>query len=222
MTSIVSSDNTVLSILENQNRISVEIHEGLKKESYIFSDGAKPDLVVFDCDYTLWPFDCDKDIRAPYIICENGIILDHMFRKSNPYKDVISIVEGLVDADIPIAYASRNPSNYQVEELLKSILINPKTKPHIRNMWDVLQSRSFFHAYSSNGSGPGKTKHFQAIHNATGISYNKMIFFDDLPDNINHARLIGITSVLVTQKNGLTWRDINNGFNAWRSYNGST
>jgi magnesium-dependent phosphatase 1 len=222
MTSIVSSDNTVLSILQNQNRIALEILEGLKTESSLFSDGVKPDLVVFDCDYTLWPFDCDKDIRGPYIIHENGFIMDYMYRNANPYKDVISIVEGLVDADIPIAYASRNPSNYQIEQLLKSIRINPKTKPHIRNMWDVLKSHSFFHAYSSHGGGPGKTKHFQAIQNATGISYKKMIFFDDLPENIQHARLLGITSVLVTQKNGLTWQDINNGFNAWRSYNEST
>jgi HAD superfamily hydrolase (TIGR01509 family) len=84
-------------------------------------------------------------------------------------------------------------------------------------MWDVLPSRSFFHAYSSDGISKGKTKHFQAIQEATNIPLNKMIFFDDLPENIQYARLLGITSVILTQKNGLTWRDLYNGFNAWRS-----
>lgn len=223
MISIIRSDNTVLSILQNQNRMCVEFQEVKTKDS-IFTDGIKPDLVVFDCDYTLWPFDCDKDVRSPYIIHENGMITDYMYRKSNPYSDVISIIEGLVDADIPIAYASRNPSEYQIEQLLRSIRINPKAenKKHIQNMWDVLPSRLFFHAYSSHGSGPGKTKHFEAIKKATGISYNKMIFFDDLPENIYNARILGVTSILLTQKNGLTWRDINNGFNTWRSPSIST
>ena len=39
----------------------------------------------------------------------------------------------------------------------------------------------------------------------------------DLPENIKYARSIEITSVILG-KNGLTWRDINNGFVAWRSY----
>jgi magnesium-dependent phosphatase 1 len=219
MTSIISSDNTVLSILQKQNYICVEIEEGRKTEESIFTDGIKPELVIFDCDYTLWPFDCDKDVRAPYTIHENGLITDYMHRKSNPYPNVISIIEGLVDADIPIAYASRNPSEFQIEQLLKAIRIKPKNenKKHIQNMWDVIQSDSFFHAYSSYGGSSGKTKHFTAIQKETGISYSKMIFFDDLPENIWNARLLGITSVVVTQKNGLTWKDINVGFNAWRS-----
>lgn len=210
----ISSVNTVLSLLQTQNRISVEIQEGLKTESSIFSDGAKPDLVVFDCDYTLWPFDCDKDVRAPFYIDSNGLIRDYKNNSSNPYKDVVSIIEGLVDADIPIAYASRNPSIFHLEQLLRSIRINPKTKPHIQNMWDVLPSTSYFHAYSSNGSGTGKTMHFNAIQKATGISFKKMIFFDDLPENIYNARLLGITSMLL--KTGLNWQDIYIAFNSWR------
>jgi magnesium-dependent phosphatase 1 len=219
MLSVLNCDNTILSLLREQNHACLEYHYGRRNENSIFSDGEKPDLIVFDCDYTLWPFDCHKNVEAPFW-ADGNTIRDRYYRKSDPYKDVVSIIEGLVDANIPIAYASRNPSQYQIEQLLRTIPINPKSesKKHIRTMWDVLPSRSFFHAYSSDGGSQGKAKHFQAIKEATGIPFSKMIFFDDLPENIQYARPLGITSVILEKKNGLTWRDINTGFNAWRSY----
>jgi magnesium-dependent phosphatase 1 len=219
MLSVLRVNDTILSLLQQQNHASIEFNNGLRNENSIFSDGEKPGLVVFDCDYTIWPFDCHKNVEEPFWMDAHGMIKDRFYRNSNPYKDVVSIIEGLIDADIPIAYASRNPSQYQIEQLLRAIPINPKSesKKHIRNMWELLPSKSFFHAYSSDGGGQGKTKHFQTIKELTGIPFNKMIFFDDLPENIQCARPLGITSVILG-KSGLTWRDINTGFNAWRSY----
>ena len=196
-----------------------EIQEIQKVEEWTsLFDGTNPKLAVFDLDFTIWPFDCDKDVLAPFSVDFFGGVYDRYGRTSNSYCDVPSIIAALVDAGIPIAYASRNPSAHHIESLLRLIAICPKTKPHIKTLWDALPSRAFFHAYSSAGYGRGKARHFAAIHAATGISYKDMVFFDDLPENIVHAQAQGITSVLVNRR-GLTWEAMTQGIHSWRQNN---
>jgi HAD superfamily phosphatase (TIGR01681 family) len=180
-----------------------------------------PKLVVFDFDYTLVPFDCEKDRVAPFVPIEDynrmlvpsdlarlapftpidEYILDCYGRPANPYQDVPAILGYLVDEGIPFAIASRNPSAHSIEALLRVILV--PTKHGIRSAWDCLPSRDYFQAYSS-GLTNGKERHFAAIRKASNILYADMLFFDDLYENIKYAERQGITSVQVT--GGLTWK----------------
>jgi len=178
-------------------------------------NGPNPKLAVFDLDFTIWPFDCDKDVLPPFSSDFFGGVRDRYQRASNPYFDVPQIIAALVDANIPIAYASRNPSAHHIESLLRLIAICPKTKPHIKTLWDALPSREFFHAYSSSGYGRGKMRHFMAIQDASGIAFNDMVFFDDLPENVAHAHTIGVTSIIVGRR-GLTWDAMARGIDSWR------
>jgi magnesium-dependent phosphatase 1 len=182
----------------------------------LLAGGEKPALVVLDADYTIWPFDCDKNVVAPFSASPYGGVYDGFGRPANPFNDVPAIVGALVDAGIPIAIASRNPSAGPVSELLKAIRISPTTKPEVTNLWAALPSPLYFHAYSSGGYGKGKDRHFATLHELTGIAYKDMLFFDDFTENTRAATAMGITSVLMG-KRGLTVEAFEAGLAKWRA-----
>jgi magnesium-dependent phosphatase 1 len=173
--------------------------------------GKNPSLVVFDLDFTIWPFDCDKDVIAPFIPCGAGVV-DSRFCRADPYPNVQEIIATLVDAGIPIAYASRNPSAASIQSLLSAITI-PSEKE--MTLWSALPSSDYFHAYSSCGR-KGKSLHFEAIKKASGVEYSDMLFFDDLIENIESARQQGIPSMYLSYKRGLSWQSFLEGLAMWR------
>lgn len=184
----------------------------------LLQGGKRPGLVVFDADYTLWPFDCDKDVIAPFYSEPPDPCgpYDRFGRLAAPYEAVPLIVAALVDADVPIAVASRNPSAGPVSQLLRAIDISPSIRTHTTNLLDALPSPLHFHAYSSGAHGKGKDRHFTALLEQTGVAFKDMLFFDDLPENIAAARAMGITSVLIV-KDGLTIAAFTNGLAEWRA-----
>lgn len=182
----------------------------------LLAGGEKPALVVLDADYTIWPFDCDKNVVAPFSASPYGGVYDGFGRPANPFSDVPAIVGALVDAGIPIAIASRNPSAGPVSELLRAISIRPTNKVDVTNMWEAMPSPLYFHAYSSGGYGKGKDRHFVALKALTGIAFKDMVFFDDVPENITAAKAMGITALLVTMAKGLTVEAFTQGITEWR------
>jgi magnesium-dependent phosphatase 1 len=154
-----------------------------------------PDLVVFDLDFTVWPFDCHKERHMPFTVAEQKIV-DACGRDASPYPDIPGIITELVERGIPVAYASRNPSVDQLEALLRAIAIAPKNRPDINNLWDVLPSQDYIQAYSS-GLSRAKTKHFTALQRITGVPYSKMLFFDDDRTNITTAAAQGVIAISV-------------------------
>jgi magnesium-dependent phosphatase-1 len=156
---------------------------------------AKQPLLVFDCDYTLWPFDCDKEVIAPFH-AHAGNIIDAYWRPANPFPEVSAVFEYILEHDIPFAIASRNQSAPSIRQLLQAIKIKNT------NIWNMLPG-GWFHAYSSGGM-KGKTLHFMNISQATGRPLSDMLFFDDLLENIKVASRLGVTSVHVSHLTGLT------------------
>lgn len=179
-------------------------------------NGRKPSIIVFDCDWTLYPYDCDKDRIAPFHTNYYGLV-DVWGQRSEPYPDVPHILGAIVDAEIPVAFLSRNPSADALENLLRNIpLFSEKRGP--LSLWDAMPSRDYFQAYSARsagGHGKGKDRHFAALRAATGIHFNYMVFFDDMKDNIEAAAAQGTTSVLLG-KPGLTWPAFIGGIAGWR------
>jgi len=169
-------------------------------------------LLVFDLDHTLWPFDCDKDVISPFSSIPYVGTIDRFERYAEPFKDVRKIFEELAEAGKKVAIASRNPSQGTCEELLRAIKISPHSKKDITCLWDLV-GPGLFHAYSSNGR-PGKTRHFEAIKEASGVNYGNMIFFDDLQENIAYAATSGVVANYV--KKGLTQEAFKNGIELWR------
>jgi magnesium-dependent phosphatase-1 len=173
-----------------------------------------PSILVFDCDWTLYPYDCDKDRVAPFSRTPWGEIRDAYYRPSDPYNSVPAIFGAIADSGIPVAFLSRNSSSHQVRNLLSTIPCKAKTSLTPKTLWDTMPSHDYFHAYSSANT-PGKTRHFTALKAITGVEFGSMLFFDDLPDNIKVAQRQGTTSVLLN--NGLTLEAFLSGLEAWRS-----
>ena len=157
-------------------------------------------LLVFDCDYTLWPFDCDKDVVAPFYPHVAGGIIDRSWRPANPFPEVRAVFEYIVEHKMSFAIASRNPSAASIAQLLSCIMI--PVDGGYKSVWSMLPA-GCFHAYSSGGT-KAKTKHFKRISKATGRPLTEMVFFDDVPDNIETAASQGVTCVQVDQRTGLT------------------
>jgi len=162
--------------------------------------GILSELVVFDLDFTVWPFDCHKDRAMPFTRNETNVH-DYKGRIANCYPDIPTIIGLLVDNNIPIAFASRNPSRDHIIELLKISEI--QTKKGTMNLWNILPNPNYLQAYSSGFYGYAKNHHFNRLNIITGIDFNKMLFFDDLPENIDQAKTKGITSILLG-KSGVT------------------
>jgi hypothetical protein len=179
-----------------------------------------PALLVFDCDWTLYPYDCDKDRVAPFRnYPPGGEIYDAYFRVSDPYTSVPAIFGAIADAGIPVAFLSRNPSSSQLRNLLSTIPCQTKISPTPKTLWDTMPSPHYFHAYSSGGFSKGKDRHFAAVKNVCGIDFSNMLFFDDMPDNIEAAAKQGTTSVHLKNRKGLTVEAFLCGLNGWRTRN---
>jgi magnesium-dependent phosphatase-1 len=179
--------------------------------------GPTPQLLVFDCDWTLYPYDCDKDRQAPFYYIDSDTLCDRHWRRSNPYPDVPGIFGAIADLGIPVAFLSRNPSDVQLKNLLSTIRCHTKTSIKQKTLWDTMPYSSYFHAYSSGTIGKGKDRHFGALKILSSVPFNEMIFFDDMPDNIEAAQAQGTTSVKLG-RSGLNVAAFLSGIEAWRKY----
>lgn len=66
---------------------------------------------------------------------------------------------------------------------------------------------------------PGnKTQHFAKIHQASGVAFEDMLFFDDEARNRNVESELGVTFCIV--RDGLTREEVDKGVWAWRRRNG--
>jgi len=181
----------------------------------VLAAGPNPSLLVFDCDYTIWPFDCDKDVFAPFTKCPISGVYDYYGRPSNAYHDVAGIFGAIVDAGIPVAFLSRNPSSDSLKQLLQALPCLNKVGAVEKYLWDAMPSYHYFHAYSSYGYGRGKDRHFAGLFAVCFTPFTNMVFFDDQIDNVKAAALSGVTSVYL-KRSGLTATAFITGIEGWR------
>jgi len=166
-------------------------------------DGPNPSIIVFNCDWTLYPFDCEKVVFPPFTQSEIGIT-DRDGRWADPFLQVPKVLGAIADAEIPIAFLSRNPSADSVEGLLRTIPLY--SAKGTMSLWDAMPSRDYFQAFSN--------KHFAALEAISGIDRGKMLFFDNNPENIAAAQK-DMTAIEVG-KYGMTWAALHEGVTTWR------
>ena len=152
---------------------------------------AVPKLVVFDLDYTLWPFCVDTDVNPPFRMDGNGKVYDSGKREVKPYEDVPQILRKLHKEGYKIAIASRTVEIQGSNDLIKLFY------------WDkYFRYRKIF---------PGcKITHFKQLHNESGIPYEDMIFYDDEQRNITDVSSLGVTCILVPD--GVSEQSFQKGF----------
>lgn len=142
----------------------------------------KPRVLVFDLDYTLWPFWVDTHVTPPFRRKGNDIV-DSYDQKIRYYKEVPNVLKRLSEEGYELGVASRTSEIEGANQLLKLF------------DWDkYFQYKEIY---------PGsKVTHFSRIHRASGVDYKDMIFFDDEHRNIVDVGKLGVTCVHV--KDGVT------------------
>jgi magnesium-dependent phosphatase 1 len=143
------------------------------------------EFVVFDLDYTLWDAGgtwCDC-LTPPFR--RNGErVLDCHDGHVRLYEDVPEIMDALDAAGIPMGLASRTNEPGWARELL-----------------DLLGVRSRFEIEEIY---PGeKTRHFGELQRKSGVSPERMLFFDDESRNIRAVGQLGVACVEV--RSGMNW-----------------
>ncbi|KAK0119663.1 hypothetical protein ONS95_011100 [Cadophora gregata] len=174
-----------------------------------FSEGALPKLIVFDLDYTLWPFWVDTHVTAPLKAAPTHDSVKDRFGESfSFYNEVPSILSSLQSSGIKVGAASRTSAPDLGREMLRLL--------HVADV-DGKKRKAiefFDHLEIYPGS---KITHFNKLQKATGLRYEDMLFFDDEARNRN-VESLGVTMYLV--RDGVSRAELENGIKDWRKRHG--
>jgi magnesium-dependent phosphatase 1 len=184
-----------------------------------------PRLIVFDLDYTLWPFWVDTHVTPPLkAVASHAACKDRWGEEFTFYEDVPGVLAALRSKNITVGVASRTGAPELARDMLRNLHMSEdgvlgtdkdgssdaegkKTK--------VKRSIDFFdHMEIYPGS---KTTHFAKLHKATGVPYEEMLFFDDEARNRN-VEPLGVTMYLV--RDGVTRKEVDEGVKEWRRRKG--
>ncbi|KAG5998674.1 hypothetical protein E4U52_006470 [Claviceps spartinae] len=184
-----------------------------------------PKLIVFDLDYTLWPFWVDTHVSPPLKPSPARTSATDKFGDDFAlYADVPWILQLLPhatgcdsspDNPIKLGVASRTSAPSLARDLLKMLHLPPlgesdKSKSKPRRAIDVFDGPMEIYPGS-------KVRHFEAIHKKTGVEFEDMLFFDDERRNAETEKL-GLTMRLVPD--GLCWQEVERGVEEWRRRRG--
>ncbi|KAJ8927912.1 hypothetical protein NQ314_019542 [Rhamnusium bicolor] len=150
----------------------------------------KPKLIVFDLDYTLWPFWVDTHVTPPFKKGSTGEIFDSFGSKIKCYPEVPEVLKNLHDEGYILGVASRTGEIQGAKQLMTLF------------GWDKY--------FSYKEIFPGsKTTHFKNMKKQSGIDYSEMMFFDDEQRNIRDISELGVLSIFVN--NGVSKRVVEEG-----------
>ncbi|KYQ49694.1 Magnesium-dependent phosphatase 1 [Trachymyrmex zeteki] len=138
----------------------------------------KPKVIVFDLDYTLWPFWVDSFVQPPFKKGTRNKVVDARDRDVDHYSDVPDVLKQLSGEGYELGIASRTTEIKGAKQLI-----------------DAFGWKKYF-KYVEIFPG-SKVAHFSNIRKSSHTDYKDMIFFDDEARNIMEVGKLGVHAVLV-------------------------
>ncbi|KAI1437926.1 magnesium-dependent phosphatase-1 [Xylaria sp. CBS 124048] len=201
-----------------------------------------PRAIIFDLDYTLWPFWVDTHVSPPLRAAATDpslsrtACIDRTGELFTFYRDVPAVLQALVRTGIKLGVASRTSAPELARDFLKQLYILPSVEDANKGPPGTPTTTNGTNGTSSSSSSSGgggskarkaieffdagleiypssKIRHFEALHKRTGIPYSEMLFFDDERRN-RDTETLGVTMWLV--RDGVTWAEIESGVLEWR------
>lgn len=194
-----------------------------------------PRLIVFDLDYTLWPFWVDTHVTPPLKGApgapDRSSAVDKFGETFTFYADVPRILHWLPAAGVRLGVASRTHTPDLARDMLKLLHVPPlsalgegvgagaggaSSSSLLGRKDKARKAVEFFDAgleiYPSS-----KIRHMEALQKRTGVPYSEILFFDDESRNRDVEQL-GVTMWLV--RDGTTWAEVEKGVREWRRRRG--
>lgn len=159
-------------------------------------DKVKPKLIVFDLDYTLWPFWVDTHVDPPFTKDSKGRIFDTHRVEVKCYSDVPSILDKLYKEGYQLGVASRTSCTQEARDLVK--------------LFDWEKYFNYMEIYPGS-----KLTHFKKFKEQSGLAYEDMMFFDDETRNIREVGGLGVTCVFA--ENGVTNELLSQGLQTYKN-----
>lgn len=151
---------------------------------------------------------CLSLLTSPSLLCRWGESFAF-------YPAVSSIVHACKSRSIPLALASRTHAPDLARDMLKALHIIPTFSDNPAANTKSARALEYFNYIQIFPAT--KTQHFARIHQASGIAYEDMLFFDDESRNRNVETELGVTFCLV--RDGMTKEEVDRGVWAWRKRN---
>jgi len=176
-------------------------------------------MLVFDLDYTLWPFWVDTHVSAPLKATRSGLnVTDKWGESYGFYSDVGGVLAACREKGIIVAAASRTHAPALAKDMLKLLRI-PGSGSGGGGGGEGQQGQGkkaieyFDHMQIFPGS---KIMHFGKLREVTGLPYEEMLFFDDESRN-KEVETLGVVMRLV--RDGVTREEVDEGVRSWRKRN---
>ncbi|WFD05865.1 protein-tyrosine-phosphatase [Malassezia vespertilionis] len=165
-----------------------------------------PKVVVFDLDYTLWPYWVDTHIDPPLKRKHDQLnqVVDRSGQKLSFFQHVPSILFELKARNVCIAAASRTSAPTVARQALRELALDRAQSSSSRGprqsappiiSRDIVKA---IHLFDQLEIYPGsKITHFNKIAQTTGVAFKDMLFFDDERRNAEVQRKLGVHFVHV-------------------------
>lgn len=156
----------------------------------------KPTCIVFDLDYTLWPYLIDADIVPPLkrrLVNKKPIVVDAKNNQIVHFEDVPCILRTLRE----VCFA-QSPSKHYI-----AIASKATVRELALELIDLFGWTSYFDSFQIH-SGI-KTVHMKTIYAELKLgNFNQILFFDDTRKNVMQTEEIGLTAHYLSRARGLT------------------